>query len=45
MIDEYGEIVELAYNKLTKNLETLPVKTPDKNQRIFEAFQEFISKI
>ena len=45
LIDEHGQIVEKAYNKLEEELSTLPVRSADKAQKILNALSNFIDEI
>ena len=45
LIDEHGQIVERAYNRLEKTLSTLPVRDVDKANKIINAISNFISEI
>lgn len=45
MIDQHGDIVEIAYEKLEKDLMNLPTKMEEKNDHIIKVLKEFIKSI
>jgi len=45
MIDNHGELVEIAYNKVEKDLKTLPIRSTDRNLAIKNIFNNFISSL
>lgn len=45
LIDEHGQIVEKAYNRLEEELKTLPVRSADKAHKILNALSNFIDEI
>ena len=45
MIDQYGSIVEMAYEKLEKDLSTLPTKIDEKSEKLVRVIREFIQNI
>jgi hypothetical protein len=45
MIDDHGDLVEQAYNKLENGLSKLPMKSADKQMIIENALKEFLNSI
>lgn len=45
MINEYGTIVEMAYNRLENSLKKLPMVVEEKNDQIIEAVRQFIKAV
>lgn len=42
LVDQYGDIIEEAYDKLKKDLSVLPKKTDAKNTKIVESIADFL---
>ena len=45
MVNQYGEIMEMQYQKLERDLSKLPLKEEDKKIKIMAAFEKFIKGI
>ncbi len=43
MIDEHGNVVEIAYNNLEKNIANLPKPSDEKSAKIYEAIKSFLN--